>query len=262
MTTLAELVAIADCEELEAAWFRGQAEWREPLPSLLRVENSPVDPSEDLATCETRLMAEFDRRAPLRLGRRPHDWVETMTLLQHSGCPTRLLDWTGSPLAALFFAVTEGEAIDGVVWCLDLAELSGCLDHDRVLAETGMSRFDGHRLDRWLAGKPHHAVPIVPRHVADRLAWQHGYFTMHALTGAGDTRTIPVLAGEIRVPAAAKPRLFVELTRVGISQATLFPDIGGLATQIGWERTGWRKRLPPEQRGRITSARRRSHRPR
>ena len=40
-------------------------------------------------------------------------------LMQHFGCPTRLLDWTASPYVAAYFAVVENEAEPGVIWGFD-----------------------------------------------------------------------------------------------------------------------------------------------
>jgi hypothetical protein len=55
-----------------------------------------------------------------------------MIVGQHHGFPTRLLDWSFSPLMALHFAMTEADldkmsAHDSVVWRIDVHEL-----HDRL----------------------------------------------------------------------------------------------------------------------------------
>ena len=55
-----------------------------------------------------------------------------MIVGQHHGFPTRLLDWSFSPLMALHFAATESDldqmaAHDAVVWRIDIDEL-----HDRL----------------------------------------------------------------------------------------------------------------------------------
>lgn len=55
-----------------------------------------------------------------------------MILGQHHGLPTRLLDWSFSPMMALHFAMTEGDledmdARDAVVWRIDIHELHDML---------------------------------------------------------------------------------------------------------------------------------------
>ncbi len=67
------------------------------------------DPT-DRRKIERRLIRTFRRKALLHTSWPLESWLDTLALMQHYGAPTRLLDWTYSFFAAVFFAINRAEA--------------------------------------------------------------------------------------------------------------------------------------------------------
>ena len=102
-------------------WFRGHAvlNWK-LVPSLARVASH--------LGAESALIKRFMQNATPYLDVIPREEWEWMFLMQHHRAGTRLLDWSESPLVALYFAVHESsKKSNGAVWCLDrLCNLFWC----------------------------------------------------------------------------------------------------------------------------------------
>ena len=101
---------VAFLEDLRASldrplWFRGCGKKSYELkPSLYR--HKYTKNIEDFMKLEESLIQRFQQRSiPFNSREMKNSW-EWLFLMQHYGIPTRLLDWTESPLTALFFAVT------------------------------------------------------------------------------------------------------------------------------------------------------------
>lgn len=225
-----------EVEEKEKEYFfRGQSDARwELIPSLRRYFPENEEDVERVIDIESKLKKQFESQYHLHarldgINREGLGKVWWWTLMQHYGCPTRLLDWTLSPYVALYFAVEQRPMEDGAVWIFPFP----ALNH---IACQKLGEF-GDFNEKVLRAKAIKVVyPLETLIHNERSAAQQGVFTMctHALSNheaaieeAFHGQKEPDLH-KVIIPSRLKDKCLFKLQTMNVTAGSLFPGPEGL----------------------------------
>jgi hypothetical protein len=236
---------------------------------------------------ETELIREFRRKSPLfSSGGKSEDQLECLALMQHYEAPTRMLDWTYSFFAAVYFAINNANKGSCGVWALDsswLEERSKLLENKfiEIAAEgaaekAGPSKREQEKISKqrqleelrenWpnkfqkevmlflrnlqnpeFSKKTERLVyPVNPYYLNERLSIQRGVLLFPGDIGMswGENLKamlkddIPKCTRLWMIPIewnkneGTRKDILKVLYDMNISQATLFPDLGGFAKSL------------------------------
>lgn len=166
---------------------------------------------------EEEIFSRFKQEAIPHLIRLPTTEIGWLCLARHHGLPTRLLDWTSSPLIAAFFAVSGAKRAT-----IDPPDCA-------IYAYWGKEYVGEEQIKNPFAGRKNF-IEIRVSHYSPRLTAQKGYFTLHGRP------TVPLRHPTLRkiiIPGELCVSFTEYLDLFGINAATLFPDLDGLAAYLG-----------------------------
>ena len=224
VSNISEFVEVATYFD-DGVVFRGHTAWYWPLvPTVGRNQNRS-----QFLLCEKEMFDEFVRESIPYLDFVPRNDWQRLALAQHNRLPTRLLDWTRNPLAALWFAVKDSpmDAQPGVVWVLypGAAEVVRNTDAEDVPHPFSIKK----------------TYVYFPEHVFPFIQAQSGVFTVHHRENDGfppldmTIEYSDLHLQKIEIPAGKFATIRYELFRLGVSPASLFPGLLGLTDRIRYE---------------------------
>lgn len=220
--------------------YRGAADkdW-DFIPSLNRVC------SHDLSL-EAHVFRQFRKYGYAELAEYSGFW-SLLPVAQHHGLPTRLLDWTYSPMVAAHFA-TENTGYydrDGVIWCLDVRDFKPHMPEElqMKLRETGSNIFTIGMLDKlipdfaWmktLSDEPY-AIFFEPSSMIDRIVNQYALFSVVSDPSVMLNDLIERFGIECRkivIPKEVKLEIRDKLDYINISERMIYPGLDGVCRWI------------------------------
>lgn len=197
----------------------------------------------DFQTLEAHLIRNFSKYAYRDVVEKDNLW-HWITVAQHHGLPTRLLDWTSSPLVAAHFATANINKfhIDGAIWMVRYQQAHNYLPDNLqdVLKQEGANLFTVKMLSQSIPGLKELAnlaedsfpVFLEPPSIDDRIVNQHSLFSLFSKADTVFDKWLqnkPSLWKKVIIPAHLKWEIRDKLDQSNITERVLFPGLDGLS---------------------------------
>jgi len=200
------------------------------------------------ALLERHLLRNFRKYAHRRVVERDSVW-HWLSVAQHYGLPTRLLDWTYSPFAAMHFATAHIDKYDrdGAIWAVNY------IAAHRMVPERLRSRLEFEGANVFTVEMLSESVKTLaeldqlcespftlffePPSIDDRIVNQFALFSMSSSSSLALDDWLaehPEICRRILIPADLKWEIRDKLDQSNVTERVFFPGLEGL--------TAWLKR--------------------
>jgi len=197
------------------------------IPSVGRIEKFD-DGCYNLRQNEEELLSKFKLRSYGYLKHYPQNDWEWLTLAQHHGLPTRLLDWTSSPLVAAYFATKPDFGSKG--------QLKACCENGCAIYANHFCKYIDTEENPIPFDFPEYGF-FYPPHISERVSGQSGLFSIQPAPKEEFQIGYENQYQENKIEKLTFTKEIAEEIRntlyfLGIRQGNLFPDLEGIAIDI------------------------------
>lgn len=193
--------------------FRGQQNsvW-ELIPKIGRKDFAKSVPS---YFKEDFILNSWLRYSEQLITSKPKDRWDELTLAQHYGLATRLLDWTKNPLVALYFATCDFDKdVDGSVFIMNFK--------NETLKTDKLDPFDANQ-----------SGVFYPRGLSARVINQRGVFTLSHKPKNSLNKLLPNYEFiKLKIDKKSKKELQKQLELYGINEFSIYQDLDNLSNYL------------------------------
>lgn len=228
--------------------FRGMCGDWDLSSSLQRLRH----PGDMLRKIEHVMLRNFRKYAYHEAEPSTSEW-EWLSLAQHHGLPTRLLDWTYSPFVAMHFATNELDKMDtdGVIWMVNFVMARQFLPpplakplNDRAAYSFNVEMLEENfpriaSVEEQKGDLAAFAVFFEPPSLDPRIVNQFGLFSFLNRPDIVFNEWLelacvrqPRLARKLIIPAAMKWELRDKLDQMNMTERVLMPGLDGLSAWL------------------------------
>lgn len=197
------------------------------IPSVGRI-NADMLCDLTIEDYEREILNRFKLRANAEVDIKPENDWEWLALAQHHGLPTRLLDWTTSPLISLYFATKPETDFQGML--KPLCENGGAIYVMHTcqyldIEDCSPNPFEIHK----------HGI-FYPKHVTKRISSQFGLFSIQPKPSEEFQTNFPKSEGNYITKLEFDSKVASEIQKslyiLGVRHESIFPDLDGFTHDL------------------------------